>query len=207
MLVLRHGAMSWWRALFGVEGADSVRPAYCPLLRCVCRCVVDVALCPLLRLDRVLMLCAAAVLAFEYMHSKDIIYRDLKPENLLLDHQGHLKITDFGFAKICKTRSASCCLHRMWILLPKFTTNPDMMPLDRTWTLCGTPDYLAPEVVSGAGHGKPVDWWTLGIFIFEMLARSATCIVYFSALQIHSVSCVSDGDVALFALQLSPLLR
>jgi len=86
---------------------------------------------------------ASVVLAFEYMHSKDIIYRDLKPENLLLDELGYLKITDFGFAKKVK---------------------------DRTWTLCGTPDYLAPEVVSGQGHGKGVDWWTLGILIYEMLA-------------------------------------
>jgi protein kinase X len=65
---------------------------------------------------------ASVTLAFEYMHSKNIIYRDLKPENLLLDKRGYLKVTDFGFAKKIK---------------------------DRTWTLCGTPDYLAPEVVSG----------------------------------------------------------
>jgi len=87
---------------------------------------------------------ACVVSAFEYMHSKNIIYRDLKPENLLLDRQGYLKVTDFGFAKDIST--------------------------GRTWTLCGTPDYLAPEIVAGKGHGKGVDWWTLGIFIYEMLA-------------------------------------
>jgi serine/threonine protein kinase len=87
---------------------------------------------------------AGVVLAFEYMHSKGIIYRDLKPENLLLDARGYLKITDFGFAKKVGDQ--------------------------RTWTLCGTPDYLAPEVVSGQGHGRGVDWWTLGILIYEMLA-------------------------------------
>lgn len=85
---------------------------------------------------------AEVTLALEYLHAHHIIYRDLKPENLLLDRHGHLKITDFGFAKEV----------------------PDI-----TWTLCGTPDYLAPEVVSSKGYNKSVDWWSLGILIFEML--------------------------------------
>ncbi|KAK1922063.1 camp-dependent protein kinase A catalytic subunit [Papiliotrema laurentii] len=86
---------------------------------------------------------ASIVLAIEYLHAKDIIYRDLKPENLLLDRVGYLRIADFGFAKIVE---------------------------DRTFTLCGTPEYLAPEIVLSQGHGKAVDWWALGILAFEMLA-------------------------------------
>lgn len=85
---------------------------------------------------------ACVVLGFEHMHSANIIFRDLKPENLLLDSQGFLKITDFGFAKICKKHAH---------------------------TLCGTPDYLAPEMILGRGHNKGVDWWTLGILLYEML--------------------------------------
>jgi len=86
---------------------------------------------------------AEIVLALEYLHSKNIVYRDLKPENLLIDKDGHMKITDFGFAKVVE---------------------------DRTWTLCGTPEYLAPEIIQSKGHGKAVDWWALGILIYEMLA-------------------------------------
>ncbi|KAI9228198.1 MAG: camp-dependent protein kinase C subunit [Piptocephalis tieghemiana] len=86
---------------------------------------------------------AQVVLAFEYLHKRDVIYRDLKPENVLLDTLGNIKITDFGFAKHV----------------------PDI-----TWTLCGTPDYLAPEIIQSKGYGKAVDWYSLGILIFEMLA-------------------------------------
>jgi len=85
-------------------------------------------------------------LAIQYLHKKDIVYRDLKPENLLIDKFGHIKITDFGFAKRIEN--------------------------DRTYTLCGTPEYLAPEIIKGSkvGYGKSVDWWALGILIFEMLS-------------------------------------
>ncbi|CAM6089012.1 unnamed protein product [Calypogeia fissa] len=86
---------------------------------------------------------AQVLVSFEYIHNMDIIYRDLKPENMLLDQDGNIKIADFGFAKKIDRR---------------------------TFTLCGTPDYLAPELILNKGHGKPVDWWAFGVLVFEMLA-------------------------------------
>jgi len=83
------------------------------------------------------------VLTLQYIHRKEIVYRDLKPENLLLDADGNLKLADFGFAMFLE---------------------------GRTFTLCGTPEYMAPEIIQSKGHGKPVDWWALGVLIFEMLA-------------------------------------
>jgi serine/threonine protein kinase len=86
---------------------------------------------------------AQITLVFDYLHQRQILYRDLKPENLLLDVKGNCKVTDFGFAKKVEYR---------------------------TWTLCGTPEYLAPEIILSKGHGKAVDWWACGILIYEMLA-------------------------------------
>ncbi|XP_075149654.1 uncharacterized protein LOC142223683 isoform X2 [Haematobia irritans] len=82
--------------------------------------------------------------AFEYLHAKGIIYRDLKPENLMLDERGYVKLVDFGFAKYIGN---SC----------------------KTWTFCGTPEYVAPEIILNKGHDRAVDYWALGILIHELL--------------------------------------
>lgn len=89
---------------------------------------------------------ASVLLAFRDMHSRKIAYRDLKPENIVLDSNGYLKLVDFGLAK--KIESG------------------------KTWTLCGTPDYLAPEVILNEGHDWAVDYWALGVLLYEMTAGS-----------------------------------
>lgn len=86
---------------------------------------------------------AGVVCAFEHLHKRKIIFRDLKPENLLLTDTGRIKLTDMGLAKVV---------------------------IGQTFTTCGTPDYFAPEMIASTGHTVAVDWWTLGILAFELMA-------------------------------------
>lgn len=88
---------------------------------------------------------AELLCALECLHGFKVIYRDLKPENILLDYTGHIALCDFGLCKL------------------------DMKDEDRTNTFCGTPEYLAPELLLGNGYTKTVDWWTLGVLLYEML--------------------------------------
>jgi RAC serine/threonine-protein kinase len=96
--------------------------------------------------DRTRFYIAEIGLAMTYLHNEGIIYRDLKLENLMLDHEGHIKITDFG---LCKE---------------------DVNFGDSTGTFCGTPEYLAPEVIEDSDYGRAVDWWGVGVVMYEMIS-------------------------------------
>jgi serine/threonine protein kinase len=96
--------------------------------------------------DRAKFYASEIVSGMEYLHAHGVIYRDLKPENLLLSHKGHIIMTDFGLSKEG--------LH---------SEN------DRTGTFCGTPEYLAPEIIKGEDYTKSIDWWSVGTLIYEML--------------------------------------
>ena len=94
--------------------------------------------------DKVRFYGAQIALGLEYLHSKGIVYRDLKPENILMDEHGYLRLADFGMAKKLKDD-------------------------EKAMSFCGTPEYLAPEVITMEGHDKMADWWSFGILLFEML--------------------------------------
>ena len=88
---------------------------------------------------------AEIIIALEHLHQLGIVYRDLKPENVLVTSDGHIKIADFGLSK-WQGQSAE----------------------DLTYTSCGTPEYVAPEIISPSGHNNLIDWWALGILLYEM---------------------------------------
>ncbi len=106
--------------------------------------VIHIHILPHLNDKQAMFYIACVVDVFEYLHDRSIVYRDLKPENLMIDDVGYIKMVDFGFAK---------------------------KVFDKTYTLCGTPEYLSPEILLSAGHNKATDYWALGILIYEVLTR------------------------------------
>ena len=94
--------------------------------------------------EKVKFYAAIIGLSLEYLHNNEIIYRDIKPENILIDENGYLKLVDFGLAKMVEGE-------------------------EKATSFCGTPEYVAPEIIEGKGHGKSADWWSYGILIYELL--------------------------------------
>ncbi len=88
--------------------------------------------------------CAQIALALGQLHASDILYRDVKPENILMDSDGYIALTDFGLAKVVAPEESTC-------------------------TFVGTSEYIAPEIVNGVGHNTPADWWSFGILVYELL--------------------------------------
>ncbi|XP_021574054.1 microtubule-associated serine/threonine-protein kinase 2 [Carlito syrichta] len=120
-----------------------------------------------LPVDMVRLYFAETVLALEYLHNYGIVHRDLKPDNLLITSMGHIKLTDFGLSKIG---------------LMSLTTNLYEGHIEKDARefldkqVCGTPEYIAPEVILHQGYGKPVDWWAMGIILYEFLVG---CVPFF----------------------------
>ncbi|XP_042299792.1 microtubule-associated serine/threonine-protein kinase 3-like, partial [Sceloporus undulatus] len=120
-----------------------------------------------LPVDMARMYFAETVLALEYLHNYGIVHRDLKPDNLLITSMGHIKLTDFGLSKIG---------------LMNLTTNLYEGHIEKDTRefvdkqVCGTPEYIAPEVILIQGYGKPVDWWAMGIVLYEFLVG---CVPFF----------------------------
>lgn len=107
--------------------------------------------------ERTKFYAAEILLALECLHQNGVIYRDLKPENILIDKEGHIKITDFGLSKIMKTQN------------------------EITFTFCGTPEYLAPEIIKGEGYSKEVDFWAF-VSCFNNLLFKKTGENFFSCM-------------------------
>lgn len=104
---------------------------------------------------------AELLCALECLHGFNVVYRDLKPENILLDYSGHIALCDFGLCKLD--------------MKDEDRTNSKFLSFASPWSahaplaFCGTPEYLAPELLLGRGYNKTVDWWTLGVLLYEML--------------------------------------
>ncbi|XP_021647187.2 probable serine/threonine protein kinase IREH1 isoform X2 [Hevea brasiliensis] len=119
---------------------------------------------------------AEVVLALEYLHSLRVVHRDLKPDNLLIAHDGHIKLTDFGLSKVGLINStddlsgpAVSGTSMLGDDEPQLSTSEHQQERRKKRSAVGTPDYLAPEILLGTGHGTTADWWSVGVILFELI--------------------------------------
>ncbi|XP_068658324.1 probable serine/threonine protein kinase IREH1 [Aristolochia californica] len=121
---------------------------------------------------------AEVVLALEYLHSLRVVHRDLKPDNLLIAHDGHIKLTDFGLSKVGLINStddlsgpAASGTSLLGEEDPQPSASNHLHQRERRQkrSAVGTPDYLAPEILLGTGHGTTADWWSVGVILFELI--------------------------------------
>ncbi|KAG6675933.1 hypothetical protein I3842_15G129800 [Carya illinoinensis] len=119
---------------------------------------------------------AEVVLALEYLHSLHVVHRDLKPDNLLIAHDGHIKLTDFGLSKVGLINStddlSAPAVSGTSLLVedePKLSVSEHQQERRKKRSAVGTPDYLAPEILLGTGHGATADWWSVGVILFELI--------------------------------------
>ncbi|KAG9394240.1 cyclin-dependent kinase protein [Carpediemonas membranifera] len=113
---------------------------------------------------------AELVVALEFCHSSGIVHRDIKPDNILIANDGHLRLIDFGLSSLGKNRDGPIDGHASSLFQDvTMIDEEDLTAETRKFSVVGTPEYLAPEVLLGEGHSYPVDWWALGVLMFEML--------------------------------------
>jgi len=129
----------------------------------LCNLLYDLEVLPTLPFDLILFYLSSFVIALDYIHNKGIIYRDLKPENVMLDEKGYIRIVDMGLAK------------RIRYVNEYTSDNGEVVKQtvdQKTYTLCGTPEYLSPEILLNIGYDKSTDIWCLGIVIYELFMKT-----------------------------------
>lgn len=129
----------------------------------LCTILYDIIDLPTLPFELVLFYLSSFIIALDYIHKKGIIYRDLKPENIMLDEKGYIKLVDMGLAKRIR-------------YINEYTSDNGMVVKqtvdEKTYTLCGTPEYLSPEILLNIGYDKSTDIWSLGVVLYELFMKS-----------------------------------
>ena len=137
---------------------------------------------------------ACVLLALSFLHSLEplVLYRDLKTENIILDHRGYPKLVDFGHAKRLRAKQSQQSLEHEQAQAASAGVQVPVRPEPRTFTACGTPDYNAPEMHRGNGYGAPAEYWAFGVLLFELLTGS---LPFFDEDPMVSVEKIIDADI------------